>query len=225
MHLKTPLGQIITDDTNYHIIGVVKDFIIESPYESIRPMALLGPHEGYNVMHIRLNPARSVQDNLNAMKPIFKRYNPEYPFEYHFLDEEYAAKFKDAETTGILVSLFAGLTIFISCLGLFALATYMAESRVKEIGVRKVLGASVLSITTLLSRDFVVLVVVALIIASPIAWYAMHKWLATYPFHISISWWVFIIAGLLAVLVSLGTVSYQAIKAALTNPVKSLRSE
>jgi putative ABC transport system permease protein len=225
MRLKNPIGQIITDDTNYHVIGVIKDFIIESPYEPIRPMALLGPNEGYNVMHVRLNPAHSVQDNLNAMKPIFKRYNPEYPFEYNFLDEEYSAKFKDAETTGILVSLFAGLTIFISCLGLFGLATYMAESRVKEIGVRKVLGASVLSLTALLSRDFIALVLVAIVIASPIAWYAMDKWLISYTFHISINWWVFIIAGLLAIFISLATVSYQAVKAALANPVKSLRSE
>ena len=225
MRLASPIGQIITDDTTYHVVGVIKDFIIESPYEPIRPMAIFGPNEGYQVMHIRLNPIHSVKDNLDAMKKIFKRYNPEYPFEYHFLNEDYAFKFKDAETTGILVSLFAGLTIFISCLGLFALAAYMAEARVKEIGVRKVLGASVLNITTLLSRDFVVLVLVALVIASPIAWYAMDKWLIGYTFHISISWWVFIIAGALAIVISLVTVSSQAIRAALANPVKSLRSE
>jgi putative ABC transport system permease protein len=225
MGFKNPLGQVLKDDTTYHVVGVVKDFIIESPFEPIRPMVIFGPRMGYNVIHIKLSPAHSTAYNIAAMEKIFKRHNPEYPFQYKFLDEEYANKFKEERMTETLAALFAGLTIFISCLGLFGLAAYMAENRIKEIGVRKVLGASVLNITTLLSRDFIVLVLIAIVIASPIAWYAMGQWLKGYPFHITISAWIFILAGLLAILVSLITVSYQAIKAALANPVKSLRSE
>jgi ABC-type antimicrobial peptide transport system permease subunit len=159
------------------------------------------------------------------MEQIFKRHNPEYPFEYHFVDEEYAAKFDDSRRVATLTALFAALTIFISCLGLFGLATYMAEARVKEIGVRKVLGASVLRITTLLSKDFLTLVVIAIFIATPVAWYAMHIWLQDYPYRIHIEWWVFVLAGLLSAAISLITVSYQAIKTALANPAKSLRTE
>ena len=225
MGLQHPIGQVIGDDTNYRVIGVVKDFIIESPYEPIRPMTIFGPNMGYQTMHIKLNPAHSTQENLAAMEKVFKQYNPEYPFLYKFIDEEYTRKFKDEQTTAILAALFAGLTIFISCLGLFGLAAYMAESRIKEIGVRKVLGASVFNITTLLSKDFVTLVGIAILIASPLAWFTMHQWLAGYAYHTTISAWIFVFAGLAAIVLSLATVSYQAIKAALANPVKSLRSE
>jgi putative ABC transport system permease protein len=159
------------------------------------------------------------------MEKLFTKYNPEYPFEYHFVDEDYARKFDDTQRTATLTGLFTALTIFISCLGLFGLATYMAEARVKEIGVRKVLGASVLRITALLSKDFLSLVAISIIIATPIAWYAMHIWLLGYSYRINIEWWVFIVAGMLSVIISLITVSYQAIKAAIANPVKSLRTE
>ena len=136
-----------------------------------------------------------------------------------------SAKFKAEERTGTLAAIFAGLTIFISCLGLFGLATYMAENRIKEIGVRKVLGASVTGITTLLSKDFLKLVMISFVIASPVAWWMMHQWLQDYPYHVNIQWEVFAIAGLLSFLISVITVSYQAIKAAVANPVKSLRTE
>jgi ABC-type antimicrobial peptide transport system permease subunit len=159
------------------------------------------------------------------MEKVFKEYNPDYPFNYYFVDEKYAAKFSDEKTTGTLTAFFAGLTIFISCLGLFGLATYMAENRIKEIGVRKVLGASVTSITTLLSKDFVKLVIISILIASPVAWWSMGKWLSDYTYRINISVWVFLVAGLIAIVISLMTVSYQAIKAAIANPVKSLRTE
>jgi len=229
MGFKNPIGQIINHgvwDTEWHIIGVVKDFILQSPYEKIKPMIIQGPKaDWFNLMHIKFSDAHSTAQNLSAMEKLFKEYNPEYPFEYHFINEEYAKKFSDEQTTGTLVTLFAGLTIFISCLGLFGLATYMAENRIKEIGVRKVLGASVASITGLLSKDFVKLVVISIVIASPIAWWFMNKWLSGYSYHIEISWWIFIIAGLLAVFIALVTVSFQAIKAAIANPVKSLRTE
>ncbi len=226
MGFKKPVGQFIkADGYTWHVIGVIKDFILESPYDPMYPMVIEGPKSWFNVIHIKFNHANSTKDNLAAAEKIFKQYNPEYPFEYHFVDDEYARKFNDQKTTATLATLFACLTIFISCLGLFGLATYMAENRIKEIGVRKVLGASVTSITALLSKDFLRLVIVSILIASPIAWYFMDKWLQDYKYRIQISWWVFIAAGFLAILIALITVSYQAIKAALANPAKSLRTE
>lgn len=177
------------------------------------------------MIHIKLNGNHSTSANITVMEKIFKKYNPEYPFEYRFTDEEYAKKFNDDRTTGTLSLLFSGLTIFISCLGLFGLAAFMAEKRIKEIGVRKVLGASVASITGLLSADFVKLVIISIFIASPIAWLVMNKWLQGYDYHISIPFWIFIIAGSAALLIALVTVSFQSIKAASANPVTSLRSE
>jgi putative ABC transport system permease protein len=187
---------------------------------------MFGPKENFfNTIHVKLNNAHPVADNLAAMEKIFKAINPEYPFEYKFVDQEYAKKFSDETTTATLAALFAGLTIFISCLGLFALAAYMAENRMKEIGVRKVLGASVFSLTTLLSKDFVWLVLIAIGIATPIAWVTMSKWLIDYKYHTPISVWIFVLSGVTAILISIATVSYQAIKAALSNPINSLRSE
>jgi ABC-type antimicrobial peptide transport system permease subunit len=176
-------------------------------------------------MHIKLNTAHTTSENLAKTEKIFKKYNPEYPFEYKFIDEEYATKFQDEKRTGTLTALFAGLTIFISCLGLFGLAAYMAQNRIKEIGIRKVLGASVTNITTLLSKDFLTLVVISLVIASPIAGYLMFKWLQDFPYRVDIDWWVFAFAGIAAVSIALFTVSFQAIKAATANPVKNLRTE
>jgi len=191
----------------------------------MKPMIIEGSKAYFNVVHVRLNPERTTAQSLKIMEQLFKRANPEYPFEYHFIDEEYARKFDDTQRIATLSGLFAGLTIFISCLGLFGLAAYMAENRIKEIGVRKVLGASVLNITALLSKEFLSLVLISILIASPIAWYAMHVWLQGYSYRINIQWWVFLMAGMLAVIVSLITVSFQAIKAAVANPVKSLRTE
>ncbi len=226
MGFKDPIGQRIKDNgKDWHVIGVIKDFIIHSPYEPLKPMVIEGGQGWFNVMHIKMNERASTQKNLAAVEKIFKKYNPEYPVEYHFIDEEYARKFNNEKRIEALAGLFAGLTIFISCLGLFGLATYMAENRVKEIGVRKVLGASVFNITSLLSKDFLKLVVISLMIASPIAWWAMKVWLEGYPYHINIKWWVFVMAGMLSILVALFTVSYQSIKAAISNPIKSLRTE
>ena len=226
MAFKDPVGQLVRDgDIEYHIIGVVKDFVLGSPYEHMKPMIIEGSKAYFNVVHVRLNPERTTAQSLKIMEQLFKRANPEYPFEYHFIDEEYARKFDDTQRIATLSGLFAGLTIFISCLGLFGLAAYMAENRIKEIGVRKVLGASVLNITALLSKEFLSLVLISILIASPIAWYAMHVWLQGYSYRINIQWWVFLMAGMLAVIVSLITVSFQAIKAAVANPVKSLRTE
>ena len=226
MNFKNPVGQIISlEDTKWHVTGVVKDFIIRSPYEATYPMVIFGSKYGGNVINLKLNAANSTADNIKAAEKIFKTYNPQYPFEYHFANDDYARKFDDTQRTASIIGIFAALTIFISCLGLFGLAAYMAESRIKEIGVRKVLGASVRSITTLLSKDFLQLVIVSLIIATPIAWFLMNLWLNDYPYHTPLKWWVFAMAGIMAVFVSVITVSFQAIKAAMANPVKSLRSE
>jgi len=226
MGFKNPVGQLVKDDdAEYHIIGVIKDFLLGSPYEHTKPMIIEGCKSYFNVVHIKLNGKKSTAQSLKIIEQLFKSANPEYPFEYHFIDEEYAAKFDDTQRTATLTGLFAGLTIFISCLGLFGLAAYMAANRIKEIGVRKVLGASVFNIATLLSKEFLVLVFISIIIATPVAWYAMHLWLQGYAYRINMQWWVFVIAGMLSVIVSLITVSFQAIKAAIANPVKSLRTE
>ena len=229
MKFKDPIGKIVADlGVEWHILGVVKDFILTNPYEPTRPLLITGATESFmkfKIMHIKLNSKNSTADNLKKAEAIFKKYNPEYPFELRFVDEAYARKFYDQERQGTLAALFAGLTIFISCLGLFGLAAYMAENRIKEIGVRKVLGASVTRITALLSKDFLVLVIISFVIASPIAYWAMSVWLMDYSYRISINWWVFVLAGLLSLTIAILTVSYQSIKAAIANPVKSLRSE
>ncbi|HXB34576.1 MAG TPA: ABC transporter permease [Puia sp.] len=226
MRLKDPLGTLIrSDDEKWTVVGIVKDFIIESPYEPINPMMINGPSSWFNVMHYKLNPARPVVEDLNRAEQIFKEFNPQYPFEYHFADEEYEKKFEDSKQTGTLAALFAGLTVFISCLGLFGLAMFMASTRMREIGVRKVLGASVVSITALLSKDFLTLVVIAFFIAIPVSWYAMNEWLHHYAYNIGIEWWIFALAGILSVSIALATVSFQAIRSAIANPVKSLRTE
>lgn len=229
MGFKDPIGKVIDrepDFEGYHVVGVIKDFILQSPFDKIQPMVIRGAKaDWFNVMHIKLNSANSTTKNLAIAEKIFKRYNPAYPFNYVFVDEQYAKKFREEKTAGTLTAFFAGLTIFISCLGLFGLATYMAESRIKEIGVRKVLGASVANITALLSGDFIKLVLISILIASPFAWWAMHKWLESFDYKIGISWTVFITAGFSAILIALFTVSFQAIKAAVANPVKSLRTE
>ncbi len=206
-------------------MGVIKDFILGSPYYPTKPMVIQGSKAWFNVIHFKLNGSNTTADNLKKAETIFKKYNPAYPFTYQFIDEEYASKFKSEQRTGTLAALFAGLTIFISCLGLFGLAAYMAEGRIKEIGVRKVLGASVTSIVSLLSKDFVGLVIISFVLASPIAWWLMHNWLQNYPYSVTIEWWIFAFAAGISVLIALITVSYHAIRAATANPVKSLRTE
>jgi len=229
MKFKEPIGKIVGDlGINWHIVGVIKDFILTSPYEPTRPILICGAKSRFmrfNVVQIKLNGNNAMADNLKKTEAIFKKYNPEYPFDVRFVDEEYARKFEDEELQGTLAALFAGLTIFISCLGLFGLATYMAENRTKEIGVRKVLGASVTRITALLSKDFVTLVIISFIIAVPLAYWGMYKWLQDYEYRVIIQWWVFAVACFLSVAIALLTVSFQAIKAAIANPVKSLRTE
>ncbi|HVT86291.1 MAG TPA: ABC transporter permease [Chitinophagaceae bacterium] len=230
MGFKNPLGEILTNpfrNRNWQVVGVVKNYVEGSPYDEIPPTVIMGPGTGswFTAMHIKFNPSLSTANALVKTEAIFKKNNPVYPFDYKFVDQEYATKFADEQHTKIMAGLFATLAIFISCLGLFGLSAYVAESRIKEIGVRKVLGASAFNITKLLSIDFVKLVCIAIIIATPVAWYAMHKWLQDYTYRININWTTFLIAGLLAIAIALITVSFQSIKAALANPVKSLRTE
>lgn len=226
MKFKDPIGKTVQDlGIEWHIVGVIKDFILTSPYESTRPILICGAKStfmSFQVMQIKLNGNNSTAENLGKAEAIFKKYNPEYPFDYKFVDEAYAQKFDNEKRQGTLSALFAGLTIFISCLGLFGLATYMAENRIKEIGVRKVLGASVANIATLLSKDFVKLVFISFVVAGPLSYWCMHKWLQGYEYRVSIQWWVFAVACFLSVTIAILTVSYEAIKAALANPVKSL---
>lgn len=226
MRLENPLGQVVSDgDDSYTVVGIIKDFIFESPYEPVNPLMVFGPSSWFQVLHIRLNPDQSVSDNIAAIQSVFEEFNPNFPFEFNFVDEQYAKKFNDTSRTASLSTLFTILTIFISCLGLFGLSTYMAENRNKEIGVRKVLGASVGSISLLLSKDFLKLVGIAFLLSVPIAWYVMDQWLQNYQYSVGIEWWVFVVTGVVSMLIALFTVSFQSIKTALMNPVDSLRSE
>jgi ABC-type antimicrobial peptide transport system permease subunit len=227
MGFKDPIGQVLKDNDkeDWHVIGVIKDFILTSPYMPVEPIFIAGAKAWFNVIHIKLNGKNTTEKNVALLKEVFKKYNPQYEFNYRFVDEEYAKKFNDEKRTSTLATLFALLTIIISCLGLFGLSSYMAENRVKEIGVRKVLGASVRNITVLLSKDFLKLVLISFVIASPLAYWAMYNWLQPFSYRVTIHWWVFALAGLSAVFIALFTVSYEAIKAAIANPVKSLRTE
>lgn len=228
MQLKNPIGSLIHfDSRDWHVVGVVKDFIFASPYDPVNPVIIGGPGGSIPLswMSIRLNPNNPTARNLTIAETVFKTYNPAYPFDYTFADESYKAKFAEEQQTGSLTGLFTALTIFIACLGLFGLAAYTAQQRTKEIGVRKVLGASVASIVRLLTRDFIQLLLVAFIIGAPLGWFAMEKWLQDYTYRIAIGAGVFVLTLLSAVVIILVTVSFQAVKAALTDPVKSLRSE
>jgi ABC-type antimicrobial peptide transport system permease subunit len=226
MGFKDPIGQIIRKDKMSRVVvGVVKDFVSNSPFYTTEPMILQGPQDNFGAISFRLSRRNALSANMNTVESVFKKYIPDYPIISGYVDEADAKKMEDERRTGVQAALFGGMAILISCLGLFALAAYTAESRIKEIGIRKVLGASVSGITLLLSRDFVKLVVISFVIASPVAWWLMQSWLKNYTYRISIGWLVFAIAGGMSLLIAIATVSYQAIKAALSNPVVSLRAE
>jgi ABC-type antimicrobial peptide transport system permease subunit len=227
MGLKNPVGETVTWwDKRYTVIGVINDMVMESPYDTPKPVIYnLSDGVQGNVAIIKIHPAASAKNALSKIEPIFRKYNSDQPFEYRFVDEEYAKKFGDEERIGKLAGFFAILAIAISCLGLFGLASFVAEQRTKEIGVRKVLGASVFNLWNLLSKDFVILVIISFVISVPLAYYFMHNWLQNYHYRTEMSWWIFIAAGIGAIAITLLTVSFQAIKAAIANPVKSLRTE
>ena len=226
MGIKNPIGKLIQLGTaSIKIVGVFNDFIINSPYDNVKPMIVVGSSTwSYNTV-IRLNPQNEVSKNLELVETVFKKYNPAYPFTYKFTDKEYQEKFSDEQQTGTLAFIFAGLTIFISCLGLFGLASYMAENRSKEIGIRKVLGASVAGIAQMLTREFVALVVIAIILATPVAWWVASKWLQSFTYRIDIGWVTFVAAGSVAIIIAIITISGQAIRAAITNPINAIKAE
>jgi putative ABC transport system permease protein len=226
MGLKDPIGvQVKRGPEQYTIIGVVKNLIMQSPYGRVRQMFFFIGYDRIGNINIKVASQAGMSDVLNKIQAIYKKYDAGNPFEYRFEDQEYAKKFGNEERIGKLAGFFTLLAIFISCLGLFGLASFMAEQRTKEIGVRKVLGASVFNVWRLLSKEFFILVNVSLLIAVPSAYYFMHNWLQDYTYRTDISWWVFVVAGISALGVTLLTISYQSIRAALMNPVKSLRTE
>jgi putative ABC transport system permease protein len=209
------------------IIGVVKDVVLDSPFEPVLPMLFTVKQDPSkaNIMVYRLTSSAEAADAIAVISKKFERYSPSFPYSYQFVDENYAAKFKLESLVAILGAIFSGLAIFISCLGLFGLAAYTAEQRIKEIGIRKVVGASVAQLWLLICKDFIVLVIISCIIASPIAYYFLQDWLQKYNYRISIGPGVFIIAAIVALFIAIVTISFQAIKAATANPVKNLRTE
>jgi putative ABC transport system permease protein len=223
---KDPIGHTIRFfDSDHCIIGVAKDIVTGSPYQPVIPTIYPLDYHDVNYIDIRLNPAQPVNTALNTIAKIFKQYNPQSSFEFRFLADDYALKFASEQQIGRLATVFTFLAIFISCLGLFGLASYMTEQRTKEIGIRKVLGATVTQLMTLLSADFLQLIFIALTIAIPLSAWAMHRWLQDYPYHTDLTPWIFAAPGAGAIGIALLTISFQALKAALANPVTSLRSE
>lgn len=226
MGLEHPVGEMVTwNGKRYTVLGVVKDVIMISPYDPVPKTVFYILPEPGNFINIKLNPDMGTGEALKKITAAFQKYNPAAPFEYKFADDEYAKKFGEEERIGKLATFFATLAILISCLGLFGLASFMAEQRTKEIGIRKVLGASAFNLWRMLSKDFAILVLLSCCIATPVGWYFLQQWLKKYEYHTTITWWIFGGVGLGAMLIALLTVSYQSTKAALSNPVKSLRSE
>ena len=233
MELQHPVGETITwkwrdkSPVPYTILGIIKDVVMRSPYEPVEPTMFFvkALNGGVSCINMRVKPGIAMNQALPKIEAVFKKLIPSVPFDYQFVDEDYALKFAAEERIGKLAGFFTILAVFISCLGLFGLASFVAEQRTKEVGIRKVLGASAFSLWRLLSNEFVVLVVISLLIAVPVAYYFMRNWLQDYQYRAPLSWWIFAFAGAAALLITLLTVSFQAIKAALTNPVKSLRSE
>lgn len=221
-----PVGQIIHwNDRPFTVIGVVKDLLVQSPYQPVRASMWHLSGEMQNLFLLKVNPASSAKDAVKKIEDVFKRVNPESPVDISFVDEEYASKFGNEKRIGELATFFAILAVFISCLGLFGLASFVSEQRTKEIGIRKVLGASVGNLWRMLSQDFIVLVTISSIAAIPFAYYFISDWLKQFEYRTDVSWWIFVISVFGAVTITMLTVSYQAIRASLMNPVKSLRTE
>jgi putative ABC transport system permease protein len=226
---RTAVGTVIHYDqnrkrSNIRIVGIVKDFNFQSLRQSINPYGFILDNDDHAYLFIRANTA-GYRALVNDLAGIWQQLNPGTAFEYSFIDQDFQRTYEKEYRIARIIGIFTSLTIFIACLGLFGLAAFTAEQRVKEIGIRKVLGSSVSGIATLLSMDFIRLVFLSIVIASPLAWWAMHRWLQDFAYRVDIHWWLFILAGALAVGIALLTVSFQAIRAALANPVKSLRAE
>jgi putative ABC transport system permease protein len=226
MNLEDPIGtELDLWGGKRKLIGVVDDVLMGSPFQPVKPMFVILEPEWIDAVTIRLKKTSDLQASINAVKTVFEKYAPAYPFEYRFADQEFQKKFTTINLTSTLASLFATLTIVITGLGLFGLAAFTAEQRTKEIGIRKVLGASVPNLVGLMSRDFSVLVIIAFIISSPVAWWFLTEYLERYTIRTTVAWWIFPLTGLIALSFALLIVSTQALKAARANPANSLRSE
>ncbi|HEX3166127.1 MAG TPA: ABC transporter permease [Chitinophagaceae bacterium] len=226
MGLKNAIGETITWwDQQLTVVGIIHNMVMNSPYDEPRPTVFNLSTEEQNITIAKISPSFNAKDALTKIGAVYSKFEKDQPFEYKFVDEEYARKFQNEERVGKLASFFAILAIAISCLGLFGLSSFVAAQRTKEIGVRKVLGASVFGVWNLLSKDFVVLVLISFLVAVPIAWYMMNNWLQSFNYRITISWEIFLLSGLTAIAIALMTVSFQSVKAAIANPVKSLRTE
>lgn len=226
MNLKNPVGmQMRYGGRNYQVIGVTENVIMGSPFEAVDPMVVIFNPNAANSISIRLNKSIQPQQAMASIEGVFKKYNPAYPFEYRFVDEEFGRKFITEELISRITNIFAGLAIFICCIGLAGLASFTIQKRIREIGIRKVLGASVSQLLLLISKDFLKLVLIAFVIATPVAWWFMNNWLEKYAYRITISIWLFGIVGILVLMLALIIVSANTMKAAIANPVKSLRTE
>lgn len=228
--IENPIGETISHEVdgmvrNYKVIGVTDNMVMESPFDPVKPTFYFLSYDDANQIIVKVNPALSMSKALPKIEKVFKKYNPAAPFEYTFSDNEYAKKFGSEERIGKLSGFFTLFAILISCLGLFGLTSFVAEQRKKEIGVRKVLGASVVNLWGILSKDFLMMVMISSFIAIPIAYYFMFNWLQNYSYRTPLSWWIFAAAGISTLIITLITVSFHAIKAAISNPVNSLRSE
>jgi len=226
MGMKNPIGKWVSAwKKKGHIIGILKDYHTHSLREPIKPVILdVKEYEYFGVIIVRTFPGKT-KDALSSLEKVYKVINPNYPFAYQFVDEEYKNLYSNELIISKLSIIFASLAILISCLGLLGLVMFSAEQRTKEIGIRKVLGASMGSIVGLFSKDFLKLIFIAFLIAVPLAWYSMNHWLQDFAYKIDLSWWIFALAAGISILITLITVSQQAIKAAVANPVTSLRSE
>jgi putative ABC transport system permease protein len=223
----TPLFDDVNASFKPRVIGIVRDFHFQSLRDRIQPLIIAynnNPIQPIDYYSVKISP-HDISGTLEKLKSIMVKNDESEPFEYHFLEDQLALFYLEDQRSQTILSWVALASVFIACLGLFGLATYSAEQRLKEIGMRKVLGATVISLISLLSKDFVRLVFVACCVAFPIAWWGASRWLEEYAYHVEITWWVFALAGIMATGIALLTVSYQAIKAALVNPVKILKSE
>ncbi len=228
MGLENPVGEMVKWGTmgSFKIVGVAKDMVTRSPYEQVKPTIFTLHYGGFlNFINIKIGKGNNTKEALAHIEKVFNKYDPKSLFTYNFLDDEYARNFIDEERMGKLATFFALLAICISCLGILGLSVFVAEQRTKEIGVRKVLGASVLSLWKLLSRDFVVLVFISCCIAIPVGYYYMNIWIQDYNYRTELNWWIFVAAAIGTLALTLLTVSFQSIKVAINNPVESLKTE
>jgi putative ABC transport system permease protein len=226
MGMKDPLGQKIKfNNYDLEIVGVMPNVVMDSPYKPVEAMLMIFSPSWSSTVTLRLNKTDNINESMAKVEQVFKKLNPNYPFEYRFVDTDFGKKFSTINLISRLAGLFASLAIAITCLGLFGLAAFTAEQRTKEIGIRKVMGASVSSLVALISKDFSKLVIIAFLISAPLAWWALNSFLERYPYRTEIAWWVLALAGITSLLLAIVIVSTQALKAAVSNPSQSLRSE